>query len=269
MSEIDRAKFTVRIVRRLKLYLGYLWARFILRRKIEREPVYIVSCGHSGSSVLLNILGSHSSFYAIPGEAVLPGNPLALSLLKRFDMATLVHGKKRWVEKTPKHIRSIEFLKEVTPGAKFIIIIRDGRDVALSIKKRFGSVEFGAQRWVNDNLMGEAFWGDDSVKVIRYEALVEEPKVVLEEVLDFLGESFEPECLNFHEKPKSYYSSNIECPPDATQEHHKQYRNWQINQPLFDGRGKWKELSEEDKRVVKDVANRKLLEYGYVQDGEW
>lgn len=265
----ERSSFCVRVCRRLKLYVGYAYARFILRRRIEGDPVYIVSCGHSGSSVLLNILGSHSSFYAVPGEVVLSGNRLAWSLLKRFDMATLINGKKRWVEKTPKHIRSIEFLKEVTPAARFIIIIRDGRDVALSIKKRMGSVEFGAQRWVNDNLQGEAYWKDDSVKVIRYEDLVEKPRVILEEVLGFLDESFEPECLNFHEKPKSYYSENVECPPDATQEHHKQYRNWQINQPLFDGRGKWKQLSVDDRKIVKAVANQKLIEYGYVSDGEW
>ena len=264
-----RPHLYLRAWRRLKLYFGYACARLIFRRKIEGSPIYIVSCGHSGSSLLLNILGSHSRIYAVPGEVFLAGNRLVWALLRRFNMATLANGKKRWVEKTPKHIRCIEFLKEVTPHAKFIIIIRDGRDVALSIKKRFGSIDIGARRWVNDNLLGEAYWEDESVKVIRYEDLVEDPRLILEELLVFLNEPFEPECLDFHDKPKSYYSDKVECPPDATQKNHKQYRNWQINQPLFDGRGKWKQMSAEDKKVVKNVANKKLIEYGYVTDEEW
>jgi protein-tyrosine sulfotransferase len=41
-------------------------------------------------------------------------------------------GKKIWVEKTPDNIVQVPFLRELLPGAKFIHIIRDGRDVALS-----------------------------------------------------------------------------------------------------------------------------------------
>ena len=44
-------------------------------------------------------------------------------------------GKKRWAEKTPGHISHMERLHKGFPTAKFIHVIRDGRDVALSRRK--------------------------------------------------------------------------------------------------------------------------------------
>ena len=44
-------------------------------------------------------------------------------------------GKRRWAEKTPTHIRHMAKLSEAFKNAKFIHIIRDGRDVALSRRK--------------------------------------------------------------------------------------------------------------------------------------
>ncbi|MBI4684761.1 MAG: sulfotransferase [Nitrospirae bacterium] len=44
-------------------------------------------------------------------------------------------GKKIWVEKTPDNIIQTSFLHEIFPQAKFIRIVRDGRDVALSTIK--------------------------------------------------------------------------------------------------------------------------------------
>lgn len=44
-------------------------------------------------------------------------------------------GKKRWAEKTPSHIRHMRELSKAFNNARFIHIIRDGRDVALSRRK--------------------------------------------------------------------------------------------------------------------------------------
>jgi hypothetical protein len=58
-------------------------------------------------------------------------------------------------------------------------------------------------------------------------------------------------------------------PPSAHEAQHRQYRNWQINQPLFDGRGKWKRMTSEEKRMVKEIAGHMLVECGYVGDNNW
>ena len=51
--------------------------------------------------------------------------------------------------------------------------------------------------------------------------------------------------------------------------YHNQYRNWQINQPIFDGRGKYKKLNKAEKNIVKKEANEMLIEYGYIKNDEW
>jgi len=50
----------------------------------------------------------------------------------------------------------------------------------------------------------------------------------------------------------------------------KNLRNWQINQPLFDGRGRWiKEMTEDDKVIFKDKAQKYLEKFGYADANSW
>jgi hypothetical protein len=84
-----------------------------------------------------------------------------------------------------------------------------------------------------------------------------------------LGEDYEEQLAHYHETPKFYYSKTIEKPSSESAGDHTAYRNWQINQPLMDCRGRWKEFSEEDKQIVKDVAGDMLIEYGYARDKNW
>src|SRR5215207_10773521 len=44
-------------------------------------------------------------------------------------------GKPRWGDKTPVYCRYIQSIRKVLPEARFIHIIRDGRDAALSLRK--------------------------------------------------------------------------------------------------------------------------------------
>ena len=248
------------------------------RTKPQNTPLFILGCGHSGTSLLLALLGTHSKICAIPGESALAYDYVAVKpvvsgraywLLKNFDLLTTSQNKNRWVEKTPKHIYSIPLLRQLVPGCKFIIILRDGRDVACSIEARYGSLENGILRWVEDNRAGQAYWNDPDVYVLKYEDIIEDTRKTMSALLEFIGEDFEEQVLRSHEKPKYYYSRKIAKPPDVSQKHHAQYRNWQINQKLFDGRGKWKNLSEDDKNMIKKIAGDMLVEYGYATDKNW
>ncbi|PSP34707.1 MAG: hypothetical protein BRC57_11365 [Cyanobacteria bacterium QS_8_48_54] len=70
--------------------------------------------------------------------------------------------------------------------------------------------------------------------------------------------------LKYNEKPRDWYASNTNA------RSHEKYRNWQINQPLFDGRNKWKnKINEEEKQFFKEKAQKYMIEFGYQIDDNW
>ncbi|PSO85475.1 MAG: hypothetical protein BRC45_04015 [Cyanobacteria bacterium QS_5_48_63] len=95
---------------------------------------------------------------------------------KKWRRSCLEANKKRWAEKTPRHILHLPKIFFCYPNCRVIIMLRDGRDVAFSIKDRTGNVEQGISRWVNDNLAGFPYWDDTRVKVIKYKNLVKKPQ---------------------------------------------------------------------------------------------
>jgi hypothetical protein len=249
---------------KIVLRLHYYWNKLV-RRNALRDPIFIVGCGHSGTSLLLRMLGTHSSIYAIPYEssAALRSERRFRKSLQHFDMLAIAGNKFRWAEKTPKHICHLEKILAVRPHSKILLIVRDGRDVASSIKDRTGSLEQGILRWRDDNLAGKEFWCHPNVHVLRYENLISDPEAVLHKIITFIGETYEPDILKYHEAPKYYYAKTIEKPPSAFGEHHEQYRNWQINQPLFDGSGRWKQMSIAELDLIDSVAGDLLREFHY------
>lgn len=102
--------------------------------------------------------------------------------------------------------------------------------------------------------------------MFKYEDIVEDFESTLSDILSFLGEKYESKIEKYHEKQIMYYSKIIKKPSSAIQKYHKPYRNWQINQPLFDGRGKWKRLSEEELSLINTNAGEMLVEFGYLDE---
>ena len=66
-----------------------------------------------------------------------------------------------------------------------------------------------------------------------------------------------------------YYANTIERPPDGKGDNHDRYRNWQINQPVYDARGKWERMSDGEKSAFKQVAGEMLIRYSYAKDHNW
>jgi hypothetical protein len=183
---------------------------------------------------------------------------------RKFDRKTVRAKKKRWIEKTPNHVHQIGKIFELWPKAKVLLIVRDGRDVACSHQDRGFSIEDGIERWVGDNLASREFWDHPQVYMFKYEDLIRDFRSTIEGILIFLGEEYEVDVERYHENEIRYYSEEIEKPPSAHEKYHRQYRNWQINQPLFDGRGKWERLSDEELCLIYSIAGELLIELGYI-----
>jgi len=206
--------------------------------------------------MLREVLGAHSRIYSIPEETwIAQGDRQRFrTALTLFNKQTIIAGKHRWVEKTPKHICHIKSILEECPDAKIVIVIRDGNDVAASIKARTGDLSKGAQRWVEDNLAGKQYWDHSNVCVVKYEDVVRDFEVALTPLMAFLSEEYEPGMRDFHRTARGGM--------DMKKEHGRQ-RNWQVTQPLFDGRGRWRELSVDELTAVDDIAGELLSELGY------
>ncbi|HUJ52606.1 MAG TPA: sulfotransferase [Steroidobacteraceae bacterium] len=126
------------------------------------------------------------------------------------DLAEVVYrwhmhaeGKARWGDKTPVYIEIVPELARLFPDARFIHLVRDGRDVA---KSYLATDWIG--RWLHDNtrewtraLELEQRWSGSDLRQrilqVRYEDLVLETEAVLRAVCGFIGEEFEPRMLSW------------------------------------------------------------------------
>ncbi len=240
------------------------------------RPVFIAGCGHSGTSVMLAILGCHPKLHAIPKETALflRTDQAMQEAMREFDATTRKASKESWVEKTPPHVFQIHRFLAIRPGSRFIIMLRDGRDVVCSLKHREGylPVKDRVERWIYDNMAADSYREHPQVTFVKYEDLVTETESTLRRICDFLDVEFSESMLRFHETPRRWYSDYIAKPAAITSApEHKANRNWQINQPLFDGRGRWRQaMSTEEKEYFKaSPAQDLLVQLGYAGDAKW
>jgi hypothetical protein len=111
----------------------------------------------------------------------------------RILMETIAHkqGVERWAESTPLHLLYLPLIKRLIPDALIVHIIRDGRDVAVSLNKIawIRPFRWDAQRsllvagifwkWMvgNGRRSGKALGGD--YLELHYEDLIQQPRETL------------------------------------------------------------------------------------------
>lgn len=111
----------------------------------------------------------------------------------------------RWCEKTPNNVFCADHWLRAYPDGKYLNLVRDGRDVVLSLNSRRKTpVYIAIYRWVAAINKYIELLSDqeisDRVMTVRYEELVAKPEEELEMVCFFLGEKYDPEMLKFWEK---------------------------------------------------------------------
>lgn len=130
----------------------------------------------------------------------------------RILMETIAHkqGVKRWAECTPLHLLYLPLIKKLFPDALIVHIIRDGRDVTLSLdrigwikplpwdKKRKLLVPAIFWRWIvgKGRRYGSAM-GADYMEV-HYEDVVEKPREALARIGAFIEHDLDYERIQQH-----------------------------------------------------------------------
>jgi hypothetical protein len=253
----------------------------LLGKTVQRPPIVIAGCGHSGTTLLLSILDAHSAIFAIPYEAKLGKSEGAEFRRKTelFDKLTIAAGKLRWVEKTPANVFHLDRLFGSLPDLKVIIMVRDGRDVACSMRVRFeeslggpeAAFAHGVARWHDENMLWLRHADQPGLLMVRYEDLVKQFEPTITRIAEFLEETCEPALLEFHRSKKNYlHHARVDTAPAPTQANINQFRNWQVHQPLFDGSGRWRtEMSEDERAFFKVKAGDLLIRFGYAEDLNW
>jgi hypothetical protein len=146
-----------------------------------------------------------------------PAQALAETLQRQSEptLATLVDaafrleiaatGKPCWGDKTPDYAVLVPRLNELFPRTRFVHIVRDGRDVSLSLRKRQwrGWTEYQRARyWAHVVQAADAAGrqiGTERYLRIAYEDLVLSCEPTVRRLCDFLCIPFDPAMLAFHE----------------------------------------------------------------------
>jgi hypothetical protein len=133
-------------------------------------------------------------------------------------------------------------------------MVRDPRDVVASFIERLRSsarsredaLAEGLTRWLIDVPLILEWRHDPHVLVVRYEDLIGHPRRELDRVFAFLEIAYDfDDTLAFHKRPALFQAQAAPLhKPDAAAKGrhvHDQRRAFQINQPLFDGRDRWRQ----------------------------
>lgn len=107
-------------------------------------------------------------------------------------MASKKRGYDSWGDKTPNYLGNLDILYTLFPNSKYIYIIRDGRDVALSLhEKDWGpnNIYFSAQYWNSlnkENKYLDKLALSGNLLTLKYEDLIDETELSIKKIYGFL-----------------------------------------------------------------------------------
>jgi hypothetical protein len=263
-------------------------------------PIVLGGCGRSGTTLVRMILDSHPAICCGPESSVFRRSALDPGeLALKFDLdpgqVRAIHesagsrpvfieafaalclertGKRRWAEKTPRNIRRLDVIFRHFPQARFIHVLRDGRDVVCSLRTHprhrvvngelvplntWKPIAGCARRWRNDIERSRPYWSDPRFLTLRYEELVREPCPVLERLMAFVGEAWDDRLLEHAGTGSPFrnvttFAQNPEAlEPVST----RAVSRWE------------RDLDAKDRRIFKRIAGKLLIELGYADDADW
>jgi tetratricopeptide (TPR) repeat protein len=231
----------------------------------DSSPIFIVGLPRSGSTLIEQILASHSKVegtfelpnvltivrefdHANPEHDAYPENVRAVPL-EQFAMlgrryidetAALRTGRPRFIDKMPNNFSHVGLIHGMLPNAVIIDARRHPMDSCFSTYKQYFAEgqsfsyaleDLGRYYRCYSSLMDH--WDavlPGKVLHLRYEELVHDPETNIRRLLAHCGLDFEPACLAFHETRRLVRTASAE----------------QVRQPLYtSGVGHWKHFESQ------------------------
>lgn len=253
----------------------------------QEIPIFSGGCPRSGTTLLYAILNSHSRISIALESGLLTGHRnleklsrrcgLPVERLKRiywnsrcypdFTQQVLMtlmreQDKCRWGDKSPLNVNGIDRIFRHFPNARFLHVIRDGRDAVCSIRphlpsfgNRYTSVNPWKEcvdlwcDWVEKGLRWRA---DPRYREIRYEDLTANPRETVRDLLEWLEEPWEDDLLEKSVRTK------VSSHPG-------------VSRPVSNASvGRWREnLPDEARALFKGRATDLLIRLRYAKDETW
>lgn len=186
--------------------------------------IFVVGARRSGTNWLQRVLTAHPDVVGVPSETYLFSHGLA-PLVERFQHAAVGSARTGFVymdpdelrdalrafcdrvfdgirealgpeaericERTPDHVRHLDLMGELYPDGRFVHIVRDGRDVARSLRSQtWGptSVEEAAAEWRSAiEAARRSAASLEHYHEVRYEELLGDPPSQVEQLFGHLG----------------------------------------------------------------------------------
>lgn len=174
------------------------------------------------------ILGRHR-YFDHDGHLIDPREYLALNE-KIYENIYRESGGKAIFDSSKYPNRAELLLKSDKLKLVFVHLVRDGRGVVWSLKKRYGGFWRAMFYWAKLNLSIDMISRRNDVDYVfvRYEELVRNPERVLDAILRRVGLSFEPGILDYRSKEHHQADGN-ELRLDLTNNKIKEDLAWKEN----------------------------------------
>jgi hypothetical protein len=163
-----------------------------------------------------------------------------------------------WASKYPALWDCLDDIFDYYEDPKFVYLVRDIRDVVLSFKtSNVGRYHpyFNAKRWQEEQRKGAELLDErgESVHLLRYKDLLQDPESVVKGVCDSLGMEYDERMLYYYETEEA----------KAASESAEVFEN--LTSPIMsDNYDKFRDrLPEEETKVTEKIAGDLLERFGY------
>ena len=197
-----------------------------------------------------------------------------------YELYAESQNKPRWGDKTPRYMRAMPRIQRALPEARFIHIIRDGRDVAVSQNERAlaggeASMAEAAGRWRRRINTARVHAADlPAYREVRYEDLVAEPARTLQGICEYIELPYDDAMLRYYERAATRLTEIDRDLGDAQEgpiragSERLEGHSMTLQPPSTERCGRWRdEMAAADAVEFERVAGDLLAELGYETSG--